>query len=372
MIVRCCCGEKLLFAVVLVVFACPAAAQQQRAKQEARFVGSVGCSSSSCHGGAGDSGQYLTWVKQDFHARAFAVLTNARSARIAETLGIPEAHSSTRCTTCHSPFHAAPPHRLTSGADPREGVSCESCHGAAEGWLRGHTRKDWTYATRVGAGMRDLKSTYVRANTCVACHQNIDSDIAAAGHPELVFALSRQLAAQPPHWRDHGGNEVREWIAGQAAALRELSWKLSLGHGDARTLAQWNALAWLLSEIEKIDPPEDSPTAETFPRIQQQADALARRAAQQNFTRDAAERLLRQLLDLGEQFPRTANVPPEIAYRRAERLTLGIDATSAGARLQLKGPAPARSDFGGSGKFDAEQFAAWIAALRDHLLPKSQ
>ena len=120
-----------------------------------------------------------------------------------------------------------PQAQRAASAEPTESVSCESCHGAAGGWLRGHTRPDWTYATRVGAGMRDLKSFYVRANTCVACHQNLDPDIVAAGHPELVFELDGQSAAQPRHWSDPEDSGPRAWLTGQAVALRELSWRLT-------------------------------------------------------------------------------------------------------------------------------------------------
>ena len=95
-------------------------------------------------------------------------------------------------------------------------------------WLRGHTRKDWTYATRVGAGMRDLRNFYVRANTCVACHQNLDADLLAAGHPELTFELDGQSVAEPKHWRDEDPwSGPRAWLVGQAVALREMSWALA-------------------------------------------------------------------------------------------------------------------------------------------------
>lgn len=89
---------------------------------------------------------------------------------------------------CHSPFQSVHQTQLAPAARPDEGVSCESCHGAAEPWLRGHTRLDWSYAMRVTAGMRDLKSLYVRANTCVACHQNIDKDLLKAGHRRLCLS----------------------------------------------------------------------------------------------------------------------------------------------------------------------------------------
>ena len=154
-------------------------AKEPRQVQETAgiFVGSLGCKSSSCHGGAGPKrSQYFTWSEKDYHTKAYAILLNARSDRLAESLkitapagGPPAAATSARCTVCHAPFQSVAQHRLASTAHPDEGVSCESCHGAASGWLRGHTRKDWTYNTRVGAGMRDLRSLYVRANACVAC-----------------------------------------------------------------------------------------------------------------------------------------------------------------------------------------------------------
>ena len=112
-------------------------------------------------------------------------------------------------------MQAVAPARLTSSIDPHESVSCEACHGAAEPWLRGHTRPDWSYATRVGAGMRDLRNFYVRANTCVACHQNLDGDIANAGHPELLFELNQQSIDEPKHWRDPAESECARGSSGR-------------------------------------------------------------------------------------------------------------------------------------------------------------
>ena len=178
-------------------------AKEPRQFRESTFIGAVGCKSSSCHGGAGAKrSQYITWSLHDYHTKAFPVLLNARSARIAEGLGITEAQTSARCTVCHSPLQSVAQSRVAATVRPDEGVSCESCHGAAGGWLRGHTRTDWTYNIRVSAGMRDLRSLYVRANACVACHQNVPADILKAGHPELFFELDGQSVAEPKHWRD--------------------------------------------------------------------------------------------------------------------------------------------------------------------------
>ena len=112
-------------------------------------------------------------VKQDYHFRAYAVLVNARSARMAESLSLlgPAQTNPRRVPSVirlsFQAVQAFTPARLTNKVEVDEGVSCESCHGAADSWLRGHTRTDWTYAIRVGAGMhaRHLRNFYVRANT---------------------------------------------------------------------------------------------------------------------------------------------------------------------------------------------------------------
>ena len=185
-----------------------------------------------------------------------------------------------------------------------EGVSCESCHNAAESWLRGHTRKDWNYAMRVTAGIRDLKSFYVRANTCVACHQNLDADILKAGHPELTFELDRQSVDEPKHWRDADPSSgLRAWLVGQAVALREMSWALSKnGTPNAEEINRWKGLAWLLAKataqqtnVPVIGQPGETTSPVVFTGAQEQADSLARRGAESQLSTDFARQLLRAL-----------------------------------------------------------------------------
>src|SRR6185437_13041129 len=112
----------------------------------------------------------------------------------------------------------------------------ESCHGRAENWIRSHTRTDFTHMDRVHAGMRDLQNIYVRANSCVACHQNVDADLLQAGHPELIFELDGQLVSQPRHWREKSGwSGPQTWLVGQAVALREMSWYVARQNGTNAT-----------------------------------------------------------------------------------------------------------------------------------------
>src|SRR5476649_2280694 len=99
--------------------------------------------------------------------------------------------------------------------------------------------------------MRDLRNAYVRANTCVACHQVLDADILKAGHPELIFELDGQTASEPRHWKEKeawfGPNA---WLVGQAVALREISMQLSKDDADNSSLAaQQRTLVWLMSHV---------------------------------------------------------------------------------------------------------------------------
>jgi Cytochrome c554 and c-prime len=322
----------------LVIAACAEASAKeikQTREEGALFIGAVGCKSSSCHGGAGEKrSQYITWSRQDFHTRALAILLDARSARIAETIGIGEAQSRARCTVCHSPFQSVAPKRLASTAHADEGVSCESCHGAAGSWLRGHTRADWNYAMRVTAGMRDLRSLYVRANTCVACHQNIDNDLLKAGHPTLVFELDSQSVNEPKHWRDDDPwIGPRAWLTGQAVVLRETAWRSRTDSDPAADMQETAlALAWLLAKATMVEPalPKISePAYSDLEPVQKQADELARRAPSWNPNIDSIMAILRALVATDSEFVVTKETSVQRLWYRARRVVLALDRLSA-------------------------------------------
>jgi hypothetical protein len=352
----------------------------QRREEGSLFVGAIGCRSSSCHGGAGEKrSQYITWSRQDFHSRAPAILLNARSTRIAETLGLPEAQASARCTVCHSPFQAVEQTRLAPTAHPDEGVSCESCHGAAGGWLRGHTRPDWTYATRVSAGMRDLRNLYGRANTCVACHQNLDHDLVKAGHPVLLFELDSQSVNEPRHWREEDSwSGLRAWLTGQAVALREAAWASRVNPDPAPDMQETSvALAWLLARVTLVEPglPKISePATSDLEPLQTDADKLARRAAVWNPNIDSATTMLRTLAESDSEIGAGKSLTAETLFYRARRLTLALDRLTTalnqnrGAPLQIESELNLlRQDVAARGHFEAPRFIEHLRALRQKL-----
>ena len=312
------------------------------------FLGAKSCASSSCHGGGGETkNQYLVWSLKDFHSqRPVATLATARAKQIADALGIKDATADERCTSCHAPLNGVPENRRGEYFNAGEGVSCESCHGPAEPWLRAHTRTDYTRSDRTAAGMRDLESLYVRANTCVACHQVVATPILQAGHPELLFELDGQSVAEPKHWRaGKNQNPAQAWFVGQAVALRETSWELSRDPSPTENeINRWRALVWLMRRAGAIDanlpaPPEDTarPKVENFERMQKWSDNLALAAAKMPWTDELTRTVLTALAGTSPDF--NPAVPQPVNARRAERLVLALDRLLVGQKNSQKNSA---------------------------------
>jgi hypothetical protein len=229
--------------LALAVFLPPAGAQQSAARHH---VGVATCSGSTCHGRSEANGAV---VRQDelrlwqdpsspagAHSRAWRVLTEPRAKAIAARLGIGEAASAPMCLGCHSTPAAAG----ARGArfQVSDGVGCESCHGAASGWLASHYAVGGTHAANVARGLVPLDDPRARAERCLDCHfgssdpgQFVDHRIMAAGHPRISFELDLFTTLQQHHDEDADylqrkgrPNAVTTWAVGQAMALeRSLS-----------------------------------------------------------------------------------------------------------------------------------------------------
>lgn len=295
----------------------------------AKFTGVASCQSSGCHGGGLGKDQCSTWATFDFHVRAFAILLTPRSLAITDALHSENPALNARCTVCHSPFEAVSPARLMPSAHPDEGVSCESCHGAASGWLRSHTRTDYTYAQRLASGMNELRSAYGRANTCVACHEYLSPDIAKAGHPDLIFELDSQTVSEPPHWHETDSwIGLHSWLTGQAVAFREETWHmLRMAPGSS---SRWEALGWLLQQtttgldgLPGFSLPEGPMTARELAGLESGSDRFARSAAIFPWTTGAARHLLQHLASAGSGVRQVQGIDRQA--RRAEVLVQALD-----------------------------------------------
>ena len=206
-----------------------------------KYTGPGSCSSPSCHGGVQprattsvQQNEYSTWVIQDKHAQAFAVLSNPTSVRIAKILGLPSAATAGRCLACHS--LNPPATERAKMFDTSDGVGCESCHGAASNWLGPHTTREWSHQQSVDVGMHDLRDLSNRTQQCLTCHLGtadkfVDHELIAAGHPDLYFELASFSAVMPRHWKPKpdadAWSDVKEMAVGQATQLREHLARLS-------------------------------------------------------------------------------------------------------------------------------------------------
>ena len=268
---------------------------------------------------------------------------------------------------------------MTSSAQRAESVLL----GPSENWLRAHTRKDYTRADRTAAGMHDLQDLYVRANTCVACHQNVDADILKAGHPELIFELDGQSVAEPKHWSaEKNGNGAQAWLIGQAVALREMSWQLANEKSPTENeINRWNALLWLMQTATpdsnlKMPPKTRVVTlAYAASTLQGESDQVARDFAAANWTDAVTRKMLFTLADSRNYF-RDSSISQNFQARRAERLVFALDRLVA-ALPELKNNEPVQSSLNQLFKlaqsipdFDPKEFAnaldKFSAALTTH------
>jgi cytochrome c554/c'-like protein len=112
-------------------------------------------------------------IKAHFNTRK--QLDGAKAGTYAKAIGLADPYDlKGSCVKCHATVFRG---------DANAGVSCESCHGAASGYLDLHQVKG-SYAKAVAAGLRDLREKpAVIAKLCVDCHVTPDKRLAAAGHP---------------------------------------------------------------------------------------------------------------------------------------------------------------------------------------------
>ena len=217
---------------------------------DATHLGVATCAGSTCHGRSQPDGkvvrqdEIMRWQEASSptgaHSRAFAVLSNERSATIARRLGIGAATSAPMCLGCHA--DAAP------SRGPRfqqtDGVGCEACHGGSVNWIEVH--KVGNHAASLAAGLVKLENPAVKAAVCLDCHfgsadggQFVNHRIMAAGHPRVSYELDLFTTLQSHHDEDADyakrkgkPSGVRVWAVGQAAAVeRQLSLYANPGLG---------------------------------------------------------------------------------------------------------------------------------------------
>ena len=201
-----------------------------------KYLGVVTCAGSTCHGAGRPVGdarisqtEFLSWHRDDAHAKAYRVLTEDQGQRIARNLGIENAASAPECLACHATF--VPADVRGKRFQLSDGVGCESCHGPASKWLGQHVTGEASREENIKAGMYRTEEPVARASLCLSCHLGTQDKFAnhrllGAGHPRLSFELDTYTLLQPAHYRVDAdyrerkrlASHVQVWAVGQTAA----------------------------------------------------------------------------------------------------------------------------------------------------------
>lgn len=228
----------LLFAWVFTATATAQEADADPTAGPSKYLGVVTCSGSTCHGAPRPSpdarvlqNEFITWHREDAHAKAYRVLLEDKGRRIAENLGIANAAAAPECLNCHT--NNAPVELRGKRFQLADGVGCESCHGPASKWLGLHVTGEASREENLKAGMYRTEDPVARAALCQGCHVGDNSKFAThrimgAGHPRLAFELDTFTMLQPAHYRADAdyrsrkriASHVQVWAIGQAAAAK--------------------------------------------------------------------------------------------------------------------------------------------------------
>lgn len=224
------------------------AATGSEASTEAMHLGVASCANSVCHGRAAAveqgnvlQNEYRTWAKYDNHSRAYAILKNTDSKRIADNMGIQDASKAAECLACHA--DTTPASLQGEKFHISDGIGCEVCHGGAENWIDSHYGANTSSAAdnalarhqaNLKNGLAPTEDPAFAAKLCQSCHlgnanQLANHEMMAAGHPRLRFELDTWLALMPPHHSDdadyhHRGKSslaTTRWLEGRMQAAQD-------------------------------------------------------------------------------------------------------------------------------------------------------
>jgi hypothetical protein len=131
-----------------------------------KYVGTKACK--VCHNTEKMGKQFDVWSKTK-HAQAYKTLATDKANEIAKAKGISKsAAEAPECLECHAkPVDAK---LADKNYDPKDGVQCETCHGAGSAYKNMTIMKD--KAKSIAAGMTDFKDKAAIEKWCKTCHND--------------------------------------------------------------------------------------------------------------------------------------------------------------------------------------------------------
>ncbi|MBX3423644.1 MAG: cytochrome c family protein [Pirellulaceae bacterium] len=184
-------NRLVLSLVWAVVVASPVSAEEPRDAvtdvhlNPHQVLGAESCQ--KCH-----AAEVGVWKLTPHHTTFMTLHRNPAAQEIADRLGIQSFKNDANCIKCHYTMQADAHHNLQAIS----GISCESCHGAAEKWIEVHNDFGGPRATRqtespqhrlarlrasIGGGMRNPVNVYLIAQSCYRCHTVPDERLVNVG-----------------------------------------------------------------------------------------------------------------------------------------------------------------------------------------------
>jgi hypothetical protein len=150
----------------LALATCVVGLSASASAQQNTYSGSASCG--PCHKTEKSGNQIGAW-QQSKHSQAYVALTTDKANEIAKAKGLAKpAAESPECLECHV-ITATP--AADSKFTAKDGVQCETCHGAGSGYRGMSVMKD--HAKSVAAGMTDYGHDKAKIEAqCVKCHNS--------------------------------------------------------------------------------------------------------------------------------------------------------------------------------------------------------
>jgi hypothetical protein len=131
-----------------------------------KYIGVKNCT--MCHK-TDKQGKQLDIWKNSGHSKAFQTLTTKKADEIAKAQGLKKpAAESPECLECHVSGYGIDAKLLDKNFDYKDGVQCETCHGAGSQYKALQIMKDRKKA--IAAGLREFKDPPAIEKYCKTCH----------------------------------------------------------------------------------------------------------------------------------------------------------------------------------------------------------
>jgi hypothetical protein len=183
--------------------------------------------------------------------------------------------------------------------------------------------------------------------------------------------------AEPKHWSaEKNGNGAQAWLVGQAVALREMSWQLSLEKiAGGNQINQWNGLFRLLNDTAAVDANWPPIPSGDYSSVQKWSDEFARTIGTIEWTPTLTKKILSRLA-ASDFISQDRPISQQIRACEAGRLVLALDRLVA-ALPELKNNEPVQSSLNQLFKlaqsipdFDPKQFAGALQIFSDAITSK--